>query len=375
MDSVKTSVTIYTDGSCRGNPGPGGYGVVLLSGGHRREISGAVPSTTNNRMELQAAIRALDFLNAASRVTLITDSRYLRDGITRWIGNWRKNGWRTASRQPVKNAELWKRLLELAGRHDVRWRWTRSHAGVAENVRADELAVAGALRAAKGERGELSAAPVLEQVPRKGAMKAAGAARKKSSSERAVKGARPGKSAAVPDRRNVELKARAGDLEELRRRAMELGAEPTARLLQVDRFFRCAEGGRLKLRTEKRLDTGGRSGTGELVFYRRPDESGARLSEYALVPVKRGAQLSAILEAALGGLGEVRKERELLLLGRARIHLDRVEGLGDFLELEVVLEEGADEADARAEALMLLEKLGLGKDDLVPGAYRDLLET
>ena len=91
--------------------------------------------------------------------------------------------------------------------------------------------------------------------------------------------------------------------------------------------------------------------------------------------MKRGAQLSAILEAALGGLGEVRKERELLLLGRARIHLDRVEGLGDFLELEVVLEEGADEADARAEALMLLEKLGLGKDDLVPGAYRDLLET
>ena len=141
------SVAIYTDGACRGNPGPGGWGAVLLHGGHRREISGASAQTTNNRMELTAAIRALEALKRPSAVDLYTDSTYVKDGITRWLPNWKARGWRTAAKAPVKNRDLWEALDALAGRHDVAWHWVRGHAGNAENERADTLARA-ALKAA-----------------------------------------------------------------------------------------------------------------------------------------------------------------------------------------------------------------------------------
>ena len=134
------TVAIYTDGACRGNPGPGGWGAVLLYGNHRREISGASADTTNNRMELTAAIRALEALNRPSAVDLYTDSTYLKDGITRWLPNWKARGWRTAAKTPVKNRDLWEALDALVGRHDVTWHWVRGHAGNAENERADTLA-------------------------------------------------------------------------------------------------------------------------------------------------------------------------------------------------------------------------------------------
>ena len=141
------SVAIYTDGACRGNPGPGGWGAVLLYGEHRREISGAAPETTNNRMELTAAIRALEALTRPTDVDLYTDSTYLKDGITRWLPNWKARGWRTAAKAPVKNRDLWEALDRLGQHHDVTWHWVRGHAGNAENERADTLARA-ALKAA-----------------------------------------------------------------------------------------------------------------------------------------------------------------------------------------------------------------------------------
>ena len=135
------TVAIYTDGACRGNPGPGGWGAVLLYGEHRREISGAAPDTTNNRMELTAAIRALEALNRRSTdVALYTDSTYVKDGITRWLPGWKAKGWRTASKSPVKNRDLWEALDALVQRHDVTWHWVRGHAGNPENERADTLA-------------------------------------------------------------------------------------------------------------------------------------------------------------------------------------------------------------------------------------------
>ena len=134
------TVAIYTDGACRGNPGPGGWGAVLLYGEHRREISGAAPETTNNRMELTAAIRALEALTRPTDVDLYTDSTYLKDGITRWLPNWKARGWRTAAKAPVKNRDLWEALDRLARHHDVTWHWVRGHAGNAENERADTLA-------------------------------------------------------------------------------------------------------------------------------------------------------------------------------------------------------------------------------------------
>lgn len=136
-------VEIYTDGACRGNPGPGGYGVVLISGRHRLELSQGYTRTTNNRMELLAAIVALEKLNARCRVRLQSDSRYLVDAMTKgWLRGWKARGWVTASRQPVKNAELWRRLEAATAGHDIEWRWIRGHAGHRENERCDELAVA-----------------------------------------------------------------------------------------------------------------------------------------------------------------------------------------------------------------------------------------
>jgi RNase HI (EC 3.1.26.4) len=134
------SITIYTDGACRGNPGPGGWGALLIAGANRKEICGGEALTTNNRMELTAAIEALACLKRPSEVELWTDSVYLKHGIELWIANWRRNGWRTANRQPVKNSDLWQRLDALASRHRIRWHWVKGHAGHPGNEHADRLA-------------------------------------------------------------------------------------------------------------------------------------------------------------------------------------------------------------------------------------------
>jgi len=138
-----TRVDVYTDGACSGNPGPGGWGAVLTSGDNEREISGGEADTTNNRMELMAAIMALETMKRPVEVHLHTDSTYVRDGITKWIHGWKKNGWRTAAKKPVKNADLWQRLEEAAARHTVEWHWVKGHAGHPQNERADELARGG----------------------------------------------------------------------------------------------------------------------------------------------------------------------------------------------------------------------------------------
>jgi ribonuclease HI len=133
-------VEIFTDGACSGNPGPGGWGAILRKGDHERELSGGDPSTTNNRMELMAAIMGLETLKQPCSVRLFTDSMYLRDGVTRWIHGWKRNGWRTADKKPVKNVELWQRLDAARNGHHVEWHWVRGHSGHPENERADQLA-------------------------------------------------------------------------------------------------------------------------------------------------------------------------------------------------------------------------------------------
>ena len=133
-------VEIWTDGACSGNPGPGGYGAILRFGGHEKEISGGEADTTNNRMELMAAIAALEALTRPCAVTLHTDSQYLRNGVTQWIEAWKARGWRTADRKPVKNVDLWQRLEAASERHEIDWRWVRGHAGDAMNERVDALA-------------------------------------------------------------------------------------------------------------------------------------------------------------------------------------------------------------------------------------------
>jgi len=135
-------VEIFTDGACKGNPGPGGWGAVLRFGDRERELSGGESPTTNNRMELMAAIEALKALKKPCRVSLTTDSNYVRDGITRWIFGWQRNGWRTSDRKPVKNAELWQALLDATAPHRIEWHWVKGHAGHPENERADALACA-----------------------------------------------------------------------------------------------------------------------------------------------------------------------------------------------------------------------------------------
>ena len=136
----KPAIVVYTDGACSGNPGPGGWGAILISGRHRKELSGGEAATTNNRMELMAAISALEILKGPSRVDLHTDSEYVKKGISEWIDGWKRKGWRTAARSPVKNADLWQRLDAARARHEVQWHWVRGHAGHTENERADELA-------------------------------------------------------------------------------------------------------------------------------------------------------------------------------------------------------------------------------------------
>lgn len=133
-------MAIWTDGACSGNPGPGGWGAVLAFNAHRKELFGGEAMTTNNRMELMAAIQALESLTRACEADIYTDSAYVRGGITTWLAGWKKNGWRTADKKPVKNAELWERLEEAAAAHKVEWHWLKGHAGDAMNERADELA-------------------------------------------------------------------------------------------------------------------------------------------------------------------------------------------------------------------------------------------
>ncbi|HXZ53121.1 MAG TPA: ribonuclease HI [Burkholderiales bacterium] len=136
----KEVVEIYADGACKGNPGPGGWGVLLRAGGAEKELFGGERETTNNRMELTAVIRALEALKRRCKVRLYTDSQYVQKGISQWIHDWKRRGWRTAERKPVKNDDLWRRLDELAGGHDIEWHWVRGHAGHPENERADALA-------------------------------------------------------------------------------------------------------------------------------------------------------------------------------------------------------------------------------------------
>lgn len=133
-------VVIYTDGACSGNPGPGGWGALLISGGHRRDIMGGEPDTTNNRMELMAAIQALEALTKPCKVELHTDSTYVMKGISEWIHGWKKRGWKTADKKPVKNEDLWRRLDQARLRHEVDWRWVKGHAGHELNEHADTLA-------------------------------------------------------------------------------------------------------------------------------------------------------------------------------------------------------------------------------------------
>lgn len=137
---TKQVVTIYTDGACSGNPGPGGWGALLHFNGAEKELCGGEAETTNNRMELMAPIKALGALKKPCKVTIVTDSKYVKDGITTWIHNWKKNGWRNAKKKPVKNADLWQALDEATNGHEVSWEWVKGHSGHAENERADALA-------------------------------------------------------------------------------------------------------------------------------------------------------------------------------------------------------------------------------------------
>ena len=133
-------VEIFTDGACKGNPGPGGWGALLRMGRHEKELSGSEPETTNNRMEMTAAIRALSALIEPCEVTLSTDSKYVIDGITKWVHGWKKRGWINASKKPVRNADLWHELIEAAAPHTIHWQWVKGHSGHAENERVDRLA-------------------------------------------------------------------------------------------------------------------------------------------------------------------------------------------------------------------------------------------
>ena len=133
-------VVIHSDGACHGNPGPGGWAAILAYGQHNRELSGGIPATTNNRMELQAAIEALSALKEPCEIEFYTDSEYVKNGVSAWLSNWKSNGWRTKSKKPVKNEDLWRALDSLASKHEVKWRWLKGHAGHVDNERCDQLA-------------------------------------------------------------------------------------------------------------------------------------------------------------------------------------------------------------------------------------------
>ena len=147
------SVKAYTDGACSGNPGPGGWGVVLQFGDHKRELKGGESDTTNNRMELTAAIEALKALKEPCHIALTTDSTYVKDGITKWLSNWKRNGWKTAAKKPVKNQDLWQQLEDCVAQHTVEWLWVKGHSGHPENERADTLANEGMSALKRNDRG------------------------------------------------------------------------------------------------------------------------------------------------------------------------------------------------------------------------------
>jgi ribonuclease HI len=159
--ATKQSVIIYTDGACSGNPGPGGWGVLLRFGEAEKHLSGYAPLTTNNRMEMLAAIHALETLKRPCRVILTTDSIYVKDGITKWIHNWKKRGWCKADKKPVKNSDLWKRLDTICKQHDVEWRWVKGHSGHPENETVDQLAQNAVLL---GRDGKLPIDPAGEEL-------------------------------------------------------------------------------------------------------------------------------------------------------------------------------------------------------------------
>lgn len=152
LASELPKVEIFTDGACKGNPGPGGWGAVLRMGDKEREISGGEPLTTNNRMEMMAVVESLNALKRPCAVTLYTDSRYVMDGLTKWIKGWQRNGWKTADKKPVKNADIWQALLDAAKPHRITWQWVKGHAGHPENERADALASAAAIAAGTAAR-------------------------------------------------------------------------------------------------------------------------------------------------------------------------------------------------------------------------------
>lgn len=153
MSTELPFVEIFTDGACKGNPGPGGWGALLRTEGHEKELSGGEAETTNNRMEMTAAIRALEALKRPCRIILTTDSRYVMDGLTKWIAGWQRNGWKTADRKPVKNADLWQELIAASAAHRIEWKWVKGHAGHAENELVDKLASNQAVLFGRARRG------------------------------------------------------------------------------------------------------------------------------------------------------------------------------------------------------------------------------
>ena len=154
--SDKPDVEMFTDGACSGNPGPGGWGAILRMGEREKELSGGEPATTNNRMELMGVISGLEALKRPCKIRLHTDSKYVLDGATKWIHGWKKNGWRTADKKPVKNVDLWQRLDAALGQHKIHWHWVKGHAGHAQNERADQLARDGLVAARAGAKGAMS---------------------------------------------------------------------------------------------------------------------------------------------------------------------------------------------------------------------------
>jgi ribonuclease HI len=159
MSDSRPKVTIYTDGGCQPNPGAGGWAALLMIDGHARELSGGMRQTTNNQMELTAAISALEALKTPCEVALYTDSEYLKKGVTEWMAGWKRNGWKTASRAPVKNKELWERLDAALQRHKITWKWVKAHAGHEHNERVDQLATAARIAVLDGSMAETPAAP------------------------------------------------------------------------------------------------------------------------------------------------------------------------------------------------------------------------
>jgi|GEM_PF-665879 len=376
--------TLFTDGACSGNPGPGGWACLIRSAEGELELSGGETATTNNRMEMLAALRGLEELSEPSRVELWTDSQYLRNGITSWIHGWMRKGWRTSSGEPVKNEDLWRALWDQTQFHEVDWRWVRGHAGNADNERCDRLAVAAVARARRGvtalQRGTGTGNPPMKNdAPSMTAVAPVARTRKSAP----TKGATP-VPAPVPDLfdgertaekgRNLELKLPCQALDEVKRRAGTLGGKLDGRLTQDDQFYTCADGTRLKLRREIRhLPDGQALPHAELIRYLREDTGDARVSDYERTPVADPDALHAELSRVHGLGPHVRKGRELVLLGRTRLHLDAVAGLGTFVELELVLREGEEPAAARAELERIIRGLGLYGVPAEPRAYADLL--